>query len=539
VVSTERHEQTSRCTLCPAGCELGLARYGPEIWRTEYPPAGGRGLCPRGGAMGELLGHRNRIVAPRIRRDGRLHPAAMSSAVGSILEAAGEGLTVLLDGNLPAEQMAAAAGWQRRWGQLKVCLVVPPAEEQLLLGVEASGAGYLASADLAECDGFVIVGDAFAANPLCSRGVFDRRRSEPRTPIVVIDPGFGSASKFASHRMDVAAGTELASLASLASSAGVLTDTVLSDRPAETAAGVAIAGCKRVGVILAAEYGRGAAWRQIGYLAGRLAVALGGGVAVQTTGANALAAVRLGLRYGTLPLAAALADSSGAKLVIGCDLAGMLGMPHLRVLGAAAALPNATTEAASVVLPVAMSGEYAGTYLLDGGSRVWVRPLMPPPAGVPTADDLIGALAMAAGVRPEPVELRDADLERAEVPPPPRATMPSPPDGPVLLLGRRADHAGAGELTAHAAWQSAAHPIPELRIAPQDAQAAGIKNFSVVNVRAGGESVRASARVAPELPAGVMVLPEGFGQARALLGGSVDDSVGAVVASPAAVEVSA
>jgi len=500
---------------------------------------GGRGLCPRGGALGELLCHRSRIVAPGLRRDGALHLAVMSSAVGAIVDAAGEGLTVLLDGNLPAEQIAAAAGWQDRWAQLKVCLVLPPAEEQLLLGVEASGVDYLSSADLASCDGFVIVGDAFAANPMCSRGVFDRRRAEPRTPIVVIDPAVGSAAKFASHRVAVAPGMELAALASVAASADVATGAVLSGEPAPSEAGAAIAQCRRLGVILAAEHGRGAAWRQIGYLAGRLAAAKGGGVAVQTTGANALAAVRLGVRYGTVCLAEAMANDSDAKLVIGCDLAGMLGMLNLRVLGAAAALPNATTAGATIVLPVAMPGEYAGTYLLDGGSRVWVRPVMPPPAGVPTADDLIGALALAAGVRPEPVERRDSDLDRVDVPAPPPVEPPRPPRGPMLLLGRRADQAGEGALTAHAAWQAAVQPVPELRIAPADAEAAGIENFSIVTVRAANRAVKAAVKMTPELPPGVMVLPEGFPQARALLGARVDDSIGAVAASPAAVEVSA
>jgi hypothetical protein len=466
----------------------------------------------------------------------------MSSALAGVLDAAGGGLTVLLDGNLPSEQVAAAAGWQRRWGQLKLCLVVEPAEEQMLLGTEASRAEYLSGQELAGCDGFVIVGDAFAANPLCSRGVFDRRRSEPGTPIIVIDPAVGSAAKFATHRMDVAAGMELSALAQLASSVGVETQTVLAGGAPGAAAGdagAALAGCRRLGVILAAEHGRGSNWRQIGYLAGRLAAAMGGGVAVQTTGANALAAVRMGARCGAVSLSEVLADDSRARLAIGCDPVGMLGLPDLRVLAAAAALPNATTDAASILLPAAMAGEHAGTFLVDGADRVWVRPVMPPPAGVPTPDDLLGALALAAGVRPEPVELVDSDLERIHVPPPPAVAPAAAPAGTTLLLGRRGDRAGSGALTAHAAWQSAVQPLPELRIGPEDARKGQIESFSVVNVRAGDRAVQASACVVPDLPPGVVVLPEAFPQARALLAGRADESIGAVVAEPAAVDVSA
>ncbi len=542
MVSTERQQHASRCTLCPAGCALALTRSGPDTWRTEYPLTGGAGLCPRGGAIGELVGHQLRIVAPATRHDGRLRPTAMSSAIGDVLDAADEGLTVMLDGNVPAEQIISVAGWRRRWPGLKVCLVLEPAEEQLLLGTEASGAAYLCSADLAGCDGFVIVGDAFAANPVCSRGVFDRRRAEPRTPIVVIDPGAGTSSKFASHCPAVAPGGELTAVAQLASSMGVDVTSVAPSEPADAsvaAAGVAVAGCKRLGVILAAEHGRGAAWRQIGYLAGRLAIAAGGGVAVQTSSANALAAVRLARRCGLVPLAEAVEGHDEVRITIGCDPIGMLGRPDVQVLAAAAALPNVTTDAASIVLPVAMTCEYAGTYLLDGAKRTWVAPVLAPPAGVPTADDLIGALALASGIRPEPVELTEADLARLDVSPPPFAAEPPVPTGVTLLLGRCGDHAGSGALTGHAAWQAAVQPIPELRIAPDDARRAGIENFATVTVRAGRRSLRAAARVTPDVPDGVVVLPEGFAQTRALLAGRVDVDSGAVVAEPATVDVSA
>ena len=55
MATTQTPQATSRCTLCPAGCELGLAPAGPDTWRSEYPTGDEAGLCPRGSAMGELI----------------------------------------------------------------------------------------------------------------------------------------------------------------------------------------------------------------------------------------------------------------------------------------------------------------------------------------------------------------------------------------------------------------------------------------------------------------------------------------------------
>ncbi|KKM25962.1 hypothetical protein LCGC14_1589650, partial [marine sediment metagenome] len=305
----QQRQESQRCALCPAGCELALVRAGPDKWRIEYPSKGGQGVCPRGSALGELLTHYRRIVAPAQREGGRLTSVTMSSAVQRILDAAGDKLVLLLDGNVPVEQMAAAAAWCRDFPAARLCLVVEPAEDELLLGAEASDANYLADRELAGCDGFVIIGDAFAANPVCSRGVFDRRRADARTPIIAIDAARGTPWKFASHPLPTPPGAEFAVLGALAAAAGV--GAAPSDAPpcpAVAEAGKAIATCKRLAVLVAAEHGRGGIWRQIGYAAGRLAKALGGGLAVQTAGANALAAVRMAGRLGTVSLAKALAE---------------------------------------------------------------------------------------------------------------------------------------------------------------------------------------------------------------------------------------
>ena len=531
MVGTQQ-QTLARCTLCPAVCELSLARSGPDNWRSEYPARSGRGLCPRGSALGELLSHRQRLLAAARRQGGRLRALDQPAAVRSILDA-GQKLLLLLDGNVPVEQMAAAGALCRDWGGAELCLVIEPAEEQLLLGTEASGADYLADDDLKDCDGFVVIGDVFGANPRCSRGVLDRRRSEPRTPIVTINPAAGSPVKFSSHRLPTAPGGELAALQALSSAAGV------ESGPAGAGAaeaGQAIARCKRLAVMVVAEHGRGGTWRQIGLAAGTLAKALGGGVAVQTAGANALAAVRLAAELGTTSLAKALSDESAVRVAIGCDVLGMLGRSDIKIFAAAAPLSNCTTESAEVILPLAMPGEYGGTYLLTGARQVQVAPLMSPPAGVPTPAQLVEALASAAGAaRTQPGAPK---LARVSVQVPPLAPAQNGSPGTKLLLERQATHAGSGAITAHGSWQAGVGPLPELRICPRDAREAQIKNLAVVTVRAGGQSVRAAARLAPELASGTVVLPEGSAPARALIGGKIDPANDFIVAEPVSVDVS-
>ena len=485
----------------------------------EYPPAPGGGLCPRGSALGQLLGHPCRIRTAGVREGDVLRMIPLQPAIQTILDAAGDKqITILLDGNIPVEQLAAARAAVSAWSQAALCLVVEPADEQLLAGIDAGGAEYLGDRDLAECDGFLIVGDAFSANPRCSRAVLDGHKA--RAPIVVIDPGFGPAAKFATHTVQVAPGKELEALSQLSASEG----------------GKALSACKRVGVLVAAEYGRTAAWRRIGYAASELAKSLGGGIAPQTSGANALAAVRMAGEGKTVSLAGALAERDDAKVAIGCDVLGMLGLDDLTVLAAAAALPNRTTAAAGVVLPAAMPGEYGGTYLMDGQRPVEVAALLDPPAGVQTPGDLVVSLARAAGAAEQTPRTEVPARLSGEAPPP--APAGEPPAAPALLLGRQAAHFGCGTLTGHASWQADLQALPPLRISADDAREMQLPNLSVVTVSVNGASLKARIRIAPELPPGAVVLPEGLPEARALTPAKLDVENDAVLAEPQAVQVS-
>ncbi len=547
MTGSEKNEAGApRCTLCPAACQLELVRSAPDAWRIEYPLTESAGLCPRGSTLGELLHHPHRIVTAAHRSESGVEKLSVQSAMQQILPRVSEnGVIFLVDGNLPCEELVAAAAWTSALPNAKLCLVIEPADEQLLLGIESSGAEYLSCEQLGECDGFVIVGDAFAANPICSRGILEKRQSDPKTPLVVIDPAAGTACKFATHKVQVGPCMELAALGVLGSAAGLkLKEANLpdpSEMPSAADAGKAIANCKRLAIIVAAEYGRTTEWRQIGNLAGQLAKSKGGAVAPQTAGANALAAVRLTAQLNTISLTEAMREAPQVRIALGTDVLGMLGWGDdasgSPILAAAAALPNCTTQVSEFVLPTALGCELSGTYLLEGDTPVSVSQLLPPPAGVPSPAELIAALAAEAGISPPKIPDKFTAPKRVNAKAPAAAADIKDPPPPTLLLAREAIHEGCGALTRWGSWQRRIGE-PEVRISVSCAKRMNLKNLAPVSVSVNGRSLSARVRIAPELSPGIVVLPEGLAASRALVESKIDGEGDRIVCEPVTVDVS-
>jgi len=519
-VTGTSEDRLARCTLCPALCGLGLTWDGPDRPRVSYPSQAGTGLCPRGSALGDLLTAPGRIRWPRQRREGGTIDLKLSGAMSAAAECLAGGATVLIDAaSLPIEQIVAAAEVAAAWKGVRLCAVVAPEDEQVLTGVEASGATYLADEDLTGCDGFVIIGNVFAANPRCARGVLDARKGNPRVPMVVIDSGGGVPESFASVRITCPAGGEL--------------DALQGEQVAS-----AVQGCRKLGVIIAAEAGRGGFWARVGFLAGRLASARGGGVAVQTVGANALAALRLRASLGMISLAEAMTPSGGdeARVAIGVDVLGLLGWAGPPVTIAAAAVPNQTTASAELVLPVALPCEMGGTFIQAGTRPVTSAALLAPPAGVPTPAELLRMLAAAAGVRAGQADTKPVVPQRLAGPEPPEVAAPAI-DGSALVAAREAIHHADGALTAQAGWQGQLQPVPELRVSRQDAEALGVGDLAEVEVETESHRTTAKVRVVEYISPGTLAISEGHPQARRLLSYVIDADRDALVSRPGAAAV--
>jgi hypothetical protein len=514
---TAEANKVARCTLCPGLCPLGLAWSGPDNPRVEFPTQAGSGLCPRGSALGELLTAPGRLRWPRRRDGARQAELSWPAAIESAARLMAGGATVLIDGNLPLEEISACAELAAQWKGLALCCVIAPEDEQTLLGVEASGAAYLADDELARCDGFLAIGDPFWANPRCARGVLDGLKAHPRSPLVVIDSGGGMTGNFATLKPACQAGGELAALSDKAV-LGMLTN------------------CKRLGVLIAPEAARGGIWQRVGFLAGQFATAHGGGVSVQTIGANALAALRAGRRLKLLTLAEALSPRPGARVALGVDVLGLLGWSGPPVALAAAALADETTASADLVLPLALICEIGGTIIEAGNRPVVTAPLMPPPSGVPTTSELLRRIALAAGVNVAPFSGALAPTERLAVGEPPEPA-PVSADGLMLVAARQAVNNVAGSLTSSASWQSKLRPLPELRVSPADAERIGTENGHVVSVQTHGAGVEAVVKVSARLATGVVAISDGYASVRKLFPYAIDAQRGEVASQPVAVKV--
>jgi len=112
----------TRCTLCPAGCELRIRELGPSCLVSEPPMVAGKGLCPRGMAIGELLDSPVRLLWAQRRTDGSPSQVNPAEAARAIVAAVGDGeLIFFIDGTLPCEQVLATDAWCRAWPVSMLC----------------------------------------------------------------------------------------------------------------------------------------------------------------------------------------------------------------------------------------------------------------------------------------------------------------------------------------------------------------------------------------------------------------------------------
>lgn len=508
------------CPLCPGLCGLEAAWQAPDLPRAEFPQQAGTGLCPRGSALGELLASPARIRWPQKRDGSAWRELPLNETLAKAAKTMAGGAVVLFDGNVSLEELAQLARIGSAWPKIALCPVVLPEDEQALLGVEASGANYLADRELAGCDGFLIVGDAFAANPRLARHVFDAIRTGKRVPVVCIDSGGGVTGNFAVQMIAPPAGGELAAL----------------QNPKTTAS---LSSTQKLGVVLAPQAMRGAIWQRLAFLAGKLALAHGGGVAVATGGANALAAVRARRHYGWLSMASAMAQSdSRPRICLGADVLGMLGWSGPAMALAAAPLHNQTTASAQVVMPLALPCEVAGSYLLAGREAVAAGAMMNPPAGSPTVSGLLAMLAQAAGISAAGSTADSSLLNRIHVAEPADLPPPAAHQGRQLVLTPLAMHTADGSLSGQASWQKQALPLGQVRMSAADAAQLGLEPMDVVTVQTASLSVQARVRVVANLAAGTLAITPGDPQVRRLSPCVLDAGHDTLVSQPAAVKIS-
>ncbi len=530
----------TRCNFCSLGCYVSLAESAQEEVRPEYDhdvPPMRKGVCGRGNMTAELLRHPRRCISARIAEHGLIHEAKLDEAVKTAAGAVwSDGGTLLIDGNLPCEDIATAIKLAASSaGKISARVFLPPEDESALEGFAASGAKLFTPENLVECDAFLIVGDAFGTHPVISRPIHDARRKNPRMPLVVVDSARGHTSIFASALVTVRPGGESRVLAAIAAACGVADLGMLAPIPNDAGAPAgdvanaarAVAGAKKLGVILRAEPGKASNWDQAVFLAGKIAEAKGGGVALCLTYGNAMGAYRLAKMAG-VPVGASV-QAANTLIALGGDPATAMmkeeaaTLHALRTLVAANSMPVATMEMAHVALPLAFNFEAGGTTITGSGEIVRVEWVADAPGQAVLPGVLVEELAKSLGIQGIVRDVNREDLEA--VPSAEAAKITARPHPALAAAGMGEDvlvtqsdsvHFHTGSLTSMCAWPAYWAPEPVVTIGAKEGESLGVIAGDRVRIITAEGRCEARADVSKAQPTGVAAVSGGFVVSRSL-----------------------
>jgi len=533
------------------------------VYQPDYPAGGwtdGR-LCPRGHYAAELIDHRDRVNRAYSREDSELKPISPDQGLdllaGHLKKAASPAETAfLLDGNLLCEDIAAGIRFaQDVVTTANVAVYVPPADEELVQGAEASGATMLRPEDFAECDVVLVVGDPFATHPLTAGPMLEARNALRGNRLIVLDSIRGVTTKFATDVIVIPPGGEAAAIAALAQALGVLPKEA-RDVPAANVPDAeiqkvaeAVKKAKKCAAVISAPSGHGQGIAATTLLLGKIASA---GLLPLTTYANAFGAVRIAHHLKAMPVAELLGalDEGHIKLlaVAGLDPLRALGEPligsaldQVEQLVHLTSLLTGFSRRADMILPLGLWFEVGGTLLAANGERLEIAVIQAPPQGARALRDILAQVTPALPGQAALPGLEPADLEArvtADVGALLR-TIPAPlaaGEGECIVVAT-ADASGFadGAVTSKLAWPALVDAQAKVRIhasprsvggsPPQTATDAGIQasdqglvldqNYCV-RIRTHEKELALPAELTDDVPAGVAAVSLVFPETRAL-----------------------
>jgi len=523
-----------------------LDEYG--LAAPEYPghrATWHHGLCYRGHFISELVNHPSRLHEATIRdrdRPQAVPPGEALRRAADILPAMHDELAVVIDGNLPCEELAGAVRLARQGLDInQVAIFIPPADEAVLRGLATSSAPCLGEEPVAGCDVILAVGDPFATHPLIASPALDAVAKARGHRLVNIDSLRGRTARFSADFCQVRPGGEAAALAGLlcamsgASSVGALAELDVS-KAAEMAGAPAgsleklasaVQAAKKLGVLISLPEGRCAAASAAAALAAKVAEARGGGICPLLAYGNAVGARRIAASLQATPLAQLLVDMQEGKvkklLVLGTDVvsaAPWAELASVEIVVAASPMPSATTARARIVLPMGFWFELGGTALDGAGVQRKAEALAAPPRGALAPTEVLRRLgasvsgeAMPEGeldnlLKPEPT------VDLAEVLGSPSEWAASSAEGQLTIVSQ-ADAKGFadGSVTTQLAWPAVMEPYPVLRVNPREAHSLA---SDAVTLRSDGVAVTLPVEPSDDVPPGVGAVSPRFPETRVL-----------------------
>jgi len=523
----------ARCLLCSVGCPVRALRVGPDQFVPDYVPhAGYVGLCGRGSVLVEWLDHPDRLRQARRSAgggNGTGRALPLKDAVRRMAEAvrAAASAVIIADGNLDVDTLAAVGRFARDGGACWTAYV-SAGDAGLVHGLDTSGARLVGPEALAEADAVLIVGDVFAAQPVASHWVYAARDAHPRMPRLVIAGANTATAKFATGQFEpvLAEGSAAAAAAAVTAVRTGSTDGLPADARALAGWKQQLTAGQHPAIVVTAEGGY-AEGRALAEAVAALAAETGAVICPLTACGNAWGAMRVaGAEGGACP-AEILRPGADVVLAIGCDAISAYGPAVAGPLLDAAneviyvgPMPNRTSDRASLVIPSAFAFEAPGRALLGPDRLVTFGPLMPPPAGVPTVEEILGMAGVPTGAQGAPADV-SAPCQGPDMPPP---VGDRAGDGKGLMVAPASDpvHFGDGSLTGRAAWPRAVRPRPVLALAESDAEAAGLVDGHVAALDGPGGSAEVDVVIRPDQRAGQAYVTGAFAAVRDAFGWSWD-----------------
>ena len=561
---SQPEKQPPRCVLCSMCCPMGVETDPLGHMNTVFPLDLGyeQGACVRGLTAGRLLRAENRIYEAVC--DGEVigMDEALSALVDRLKEYDGSEVGLLLDANRPLEVLSAAAdvdGW-------KVSAAVPPEDDPFV----RTGCGALPPLkNIAEADTVLAIGDPFSTHPVIAEPVRDMQKAGRGHKLVCVDTALGRTARTADEMIFVhpsklaallcAAAIEMRRKSVKEALNGITPSSIcdevgLSMDDVHTVAN-AIQDAESPAVIVSNSVARyacaGAAIRAAREMSSAAKTSFYG----LTSSPNAAAVRSLGEKRGYLGQAELLESVANGDLkalvVVGVDLANMFPRAvveklsgQLEMLVWAGSLKSRLMqELTDISLPVALAWEEAGSIVLPGGEGDEVKPWLDRARGVPTAEELLSALAERAGVGtidtdgaeavkdfadsevPVDEEIKGAVLEAAEA------------DGEeAVLIGAPEPYAYTGGVSLMGGhWQMRTAAGEEVVLTPAAAQAAGAEEEQVVTLSGAADMALPSA-VRSGCDASVAAVAAHRSDVRGLLDWQIEG--GRIVVDPVVVKIS-
>ena len=551
---------STRCLFCSLMCPLALARDpsgSTEEMTADYiaadPVTEGR-LCFRGHMIPEMATHPLRLTNAELRAPGQTqHKTPVSvhealEAAASRLMEAGERAAVLVDGNLPTEDIASAMQLARdALKTTRVAVYLPDTDAAMCRGMNPE-TPFVAAAEIAGSDVVFIIGDAFTTHPVISKALLEARAAR-KLRIVACDciPNHVApfAEKFVLTKPDGAAallaavckqlGCEPGGDWAAGRSAAELAEMAGASEADVKALADAISGAKSPAMILAPVPGRMSNVSAAAAAASSLCIAKGGRLMPLFRYGNAVGAVAaMGTSQPWQDCIQAVRDRKvDTLLTLGVDVLRLVPTKEiaslrrrLQTLIVASPMRDRSAAYADILLPMAATFETGGTVQAADGNCVEIGAAMSPPGGALPVRDLCAGLASAMGRHLSAESQAENAAPCQGQPDAPEEPVAFPETGLQLIARSNVPDFDTGTLSRLMAWPAFAEPMPELHMNASDVKKRGLAPRGRAVLRANGHEAFVRLRVDADVPEGMAAVSTAFEETRPLFRERRVDGVG-------------